>query len=438
MARPLRVVHAQGSPRARASAQPAPMSLRPNLWPVGPQVWGATRTVAPRAPRRRARPRLAYHALPMGIRALAMLALIALGPSCAPRCEVSSDCTPDGVCRSGRCRGVTCSAAAECAGRERCESGRCAAPPCEHHAECGAERVCVAGACVALDCARTADCPDAVCARGRCRACEYGSECEREEPTACAEGRCVPYECDVSSECEAGRVCVRNQCVPCDADTPCDDGRVCEAGACVPCVDDTQCGDMGACRDGRCSAICAGDGDCPHALGCRGRTHASPCGEPFCDGDQPTPFPRSFVCDPCQALAGGCPSGACDEELRCTCATNDDCATYLACRSGACTRCNEDSHCRCDQYCAAGECRDRCVDDAQCAGGRCHTTGRCVSCITDADCPGAERCFEDGCIGPCDNTFFSCAPFVPCTNGRCGLCANCRMGAPSAPVRACP
>ena len=128
----------------------------------------------------------------------------------------------------------------------------------------------------------------------------------------------------------------------------------------------------------------------------------------------------------------------CDDDLRCVCASNDECATHLACRGGVCGRCVEDGECRCDQYCAAGECRPRCTSDADCEGGRCAPAGHCVICVADDDCPGEERCYEDGCVGPCTGGLFSCAPFVPRSNGRCGLCGECDRGPRTSTIRSCP
>lgn len=61
----------------------------------------------------------------------------------------------------------------------------------------------------------------------------------------------------------------------------------------------------------------------------------------------------------------------------------------------ACTRdwdCDGDDICL-DRVCAPAECDDT----VSCAGGlECNVWGRCVECFIDQQCPGSERCSDEG------------------------------------------
>jgi hypothetical protein len=411
---------------------------------AGSEVWGRPRRLWGAPPEAARDVRASAGGAPPAWRArMSRLALasIVLCSGCwldpGAECELDGDCLPEERCEGGACVPRECDIADDCASGA-CFDGRCAA--CGSDADCGAgdAQVCASGDCVERQCTVNSDCADGrACASGICLPCTYDGQCGPDE--ACHHGGCVLRECYMSDGCTAGLVCDQGRCLPCGPTVQCEGGLACVGATCVPCTSDADCGADRLCRSERCHSICASDAECGNTLvmGCRSRDEPLPCGEIFCAGEA-TSFPQHAVCDPCQRNSGGCATGECDADLRCTCGTNADCPSNLVCNGGVCTGCNDDDQCGCDRYCQASECRDRCTSDADCGGGRCLvSTGRCVPCTSDADC-GGETCYEDGCVGMCGD-LLSCAPFVPCEdNGRCGFCGECRVGPNTDPIGRCP
>lgn len=413
------------------------------------------------------------------------LLVCALGlGGCKRRCETREDCAAGEACARGACAPAECSSASECA-EGGCVEGLCA--PCYDDAHCEPTQGCVADRCVERECATTADCAGEACFDGFCAPCSADDHCDG-ELVCSSTGACVEPECTVAADCADGRICVASLCVLCTDDVQCGGpnrachhgecvdrecsepdhctgGTVCDMGLCLPCGPGVACPDLLACvggvcqactldaecaagrpcRDGRCLPTCVDNGDCgiDGVLGCRSRTQARPCSsDGFCGG-RSGPWSTGSICDACGSASAGCPSGECDEDKLCICATNADCPDALVCTGGRCRGCTMDAQCGCGRYCAASECHDRCESDADCPGSsRCDTTtGRCALCLTDADCPDRQVCYEDGCSGPCSGELGGgCAPFVTChANRRCGGCADCDLGPPDLPaVAPCP
>lgn len=128
-------------------------------------------------------------------------------------------------------------------------------------------------------------------------------------------------------------------------------------GRCVACTTDAHC----AAPTGRCD---------PSLLRCVGCTSSDDCVSPAsCD-----PATRQCLV-PCREEDDPCPSGLhCNERMR------------------RCATCYEKSHCeRYGQGLACDVSTGRCITcrtDASCNGGRCDTfLGRCVACLSADDCP---------------------------------------------------
>jgi len=379
-------------------------------------------------------------------------------------CSARSDCLSDEICDANQCVPEQCARTSDCSASDRCDQGRCvmreclatgdchgaacidgACAPCTSASDCGGTLLCNAGACMTRECTTLADCTmGRICNAGLCAPCTADTDCGDPSARACSHGHCVTRECSTNAECTGRELCDQGVCAPCSATLACPNQLACLAGTCSACTMDADCGPGHSCRSGLCFFPCASAADCadPGALGCRDRTGTRSCPtDGFCGGGT-GPFPTGAICDACGLATGGCPSGMCDADHRCMCATHADCPAALACTGGRCVACTADADCGCGHYCDAGECHARCGGATDCPGGHCDaSTGRCVSCSSDADCSGGQRCYEDGCAGPCNGMLGGgCAPFVTCSaTMRCGDCGSCQFGPPHrASVTTCP
>ena len=199
----------------------------------------------------------------------------------------------------------------------------------------------------------------------------------------------------------------------------------------APCPDDDN--------DGVPLAACApaGAGDCDDNDPAIRPGAADPCGDGVdqdCDGvdrECPTGCEMNPTLDPCDDVdddcdgrvdecSGTCDGGACLGVVDSPCAADADCADRLRCVDGACTPlepgglCDDDPDCPADATCArqiacdpdldrcyAGQ-GGRCLASCDCSGAWlcAEDTGRCVTCLIDAQCDGDAICVGGLCATP--------------------------------------
>ncbi len=227
----------------------------------------------------------------------------------------------------------TCSDDCPCEGKDVCNEGVCCTP-----VTCVGE---------GLVCGTW---PDACGGEVKCGTCVtwLGSYCTLEGQCACVP-TCAGKECGtdgcggVCGGCPLGMACSAEQkCEPvtCYNDFECTGfDMICDPLdlVCVDCVYSWQCGGAGQiCKDGSCLGVwpCAGDGDCPPDQG------------PLCVLPQ-----------------------------------------------GYCAWCLDDEDCGESGWCDGLQCvlPDPCETGADCPAGVCDpSTGTCVDCLVEADCPGVD------------------------------------------------
>jgi hypothetical protein len=280
------------------------------------------------------------------------------GLACLPngrcgRLPAGSECSSNGMCRSGDCGLVTCNAVCGdgfCDGTEVCGN----ASPFSCFGDCG---TCGLGqACTAdSDCASSDTCLLGTCAPKL----PEGSPCESDND--CQNGDCELFTCGgvkclTDSECSGlgAELCVAGFCLPAKLpnNQPCVRNAMCQSGVC----------NLGLCKPAGSVAVggvCSTDAACSSG-DCVAGICAAVCG----DG----------TCSPPQEICGYASSG-----LDC----NADCG-----------KCNNGLPCNSDGDCKSGNCvLAVCVADCKIIG---------ASCSSDGDCCG-ENCVDLGILGKrCD------------------------------------
>lgn len=188
----------------------------------------------------------------------------------------------------------------------------------------------------------------------------------------------------------------------CHSNLDCHDGQLCVDGSCQGAATKVDCG-----RQQRCN----GDANCGEHGACEGGCCLPSCAtDPDCGADQVC---RSGVCREAGA--------ACTADVDCPNATAPTCEPD----SGACVRCVADSDCALGEFCQSHGCKappaSGCSADTQCKAvpqlSHClATAGRCVACLTDAQCPRPT-------VGgvTCDLTNHACRVVIP----GCDADADC-------------
>lgn len=160
-----------------------------------------------------------------------------------------------------------------------------------------------------------------------------------------------------------------------------------DAGAPPP-----QCGPSKACA---APLVCDASGACVECTS-----------DANCGGANPACDPLNKRCVPCRATVGCSAPYVCSPSapfcvLPCIDGNSTDCPGFIeSCRAGVCSSCNEGADCAEGMWCDLphGRCV-ACLSDANCSGAtpRCHQgTGVCEACLTNADCP-SQACFQGSC-----------------------------------------
>ncbi|MEZ4337424.1 MAG: hypothetical protein R3B82_12455, partial [Sandaracinaceae bacterium] len=169
---------------------------------------------------------------------------------------------------------------------------------------------------------------------------------------------------DAGGECAAG----------------CDDGLdctadACEAGACVHTPDDARC------TDGSAGTCVVGFG-CQYA-GCTPDTCvAGPCEVAHCAGDSCV---IESACGATEECCGGtCVPAGCDDRDPCT---DDTCGGAACTHTPNTATCDDGVFCNGADTCGGGTCSTHAGDPCSGASVCDETSGSCVGCVGDADCP---------------------------------------------------
>lgn len=366
-------------------------------------------------------------------------------------CEDDLGCRGIRLCVGGACTDP-CMEDAACPGNRACVDGLCPeAEPCLVAEDCDADRACVEGACRPACGALLPPCPDQLICDDGLGACRPDDRCRADDAcpagTWCADARCV-QDCVEDADCPGNRPCdvARGRCVeadPCLAPEDCDAGRVCERFTCVSacgrdadcpgaqrcdlesarcreperCGDDVDCLGERRCQGGVCDDPCAAHADCPGAQRCDGDrcVGAEPCaGDDDCPGRERCRAGQCQAPD-CEADAD-CPGGVCVDTVCAprppyTCADAEGCPLEQICAPvGACA---PDGACDGD-----GDCPAR--------APTCDPLGRCVACVVDAQCAGAETCIDGVCAldRRCDGDA-DCPGSRVCQAGICAPAGDC-------------
>src|SRR6185436_4137319 len=72
------------------------------------------------------------------------------------------------------------------------------------------------------------------------------------------------------------------------------------------------------------------------------------------------------------------------------CKADKDCKDHQVCAAGKCVECITDAQCPAGKHCSANACvSPECKSDSECDGGVCQA-GKCKACATDSEC-GPDR-----------------------------------------------
>lgn len=168
------------------------------------------------------------------------------------------------------------------------------------------------------------------------------------------------------------------------------------------------------CINGEC-VECESDGDCDPNEQCD-------------DGTCETKF---VTCDSEEDCLGNqtCVLGTCDGG---ECESDADCGAIIGglCSNGRCLLCITNAQCEMDKKCFGGSCvpRDACESDADCDADKYCSTGACFPDCDPNDCNDNNACTSDSCVDQaCSNTRITCDTAATCPagcNAEClgGIC----------------
>lgn len=275
-------------------------------------------------------------------------------------CLTRDDCSPDEVCREGRCAmpPATCASADDCPSGKACVGERCEAS-CTGSGACAAPLLCN---------------PQS----GRCEVCSQENPCGANK--ACFDGACVATRvCRNTGECSSwtdGTVCLVASCANCASDADCDTAPYA--------TQKRLCTTEGLCR----SVECTSDTICRSALGelgfCDAASHTCKRGE--CVSDEHCADAKPY-CDvtthTCKAAPAGCNVQTCTQQCQSqgkTC--NEATCECIAAPAG----CRQSADCGPNRACFSGNCEQYAVSgSAPCDLLSCYL-GACVGSVTGAPC----------------------------------------------------
>ncbi len=326
------------------------------------------------------------------------------------RCDPSraegepSGCTWDAALREGQ----ACNNGVYCDGNDTCQSGQCKpldaeADPCPASLSCDPVRDSCVGCTSDAQCAGTGR---PFCRDGEvCVECLNDSDCDDTNPCTadtCSEsGDCEHTDIAAGTACPGGNVCDGGgSCVQCISDAQCSGSTPrCNTASntCVRCLANSDCDDTNPCTNDRCGTdntcsnppVAAG-ATCPGGNVCDGSGNCVECiSDAQCSGSTPRCNPASNTCVRCLA------NSDCDDTNPCT---NDRCGTDNTCTNpplASGTTCPGGNVCD-----SSGRCVE-CVSNAQCSGSStplCHPDfNTCVECFIDRNCPAGRRCLAGFC-----------------------------------------
>lgn len=257
---------------------------------------------------------------------------------------------------------------------------------------------------------------------------ERGSSCD--STNDCADD----LSCVVTHDCPVGVNCANKSCQPSNFGLM-GSGKSCFISECSSKAD--CCGDMPETLPAKCAkrnSIC----NTPYVPGCTTKvcTGNQECGEGTCAAS--TCYYGATAC----MTTADCPVNSCDAVSQ-TCAVSTLACSATACLTNTClTRycnCTNPEYAPTSAICSDPDCEgvcgfnceeDRCVVDTRCGSDlECGATtphcddGKCVECLTDADCE-KEECIDGHC-GPECKTDTQCKVFEACQAEEC-VYVGCR------------
>jgi concanavalin A-like lectin/glucanase superfamily protein/uncharacterized protein DUF2341 len=377
------------------------------------------------------------------------------------QCSGAPECRVDVCDGSGGCdlvdeqEGVLCTQDPDfCNGAEECQSGVCVSPgnPCPVEGDCDEDLNICAGCgdgevtgsedcdpaiggtncCDPLTCLWTSSGevdPQGQCSGApECRVdvCDGGGGCTvvdaidgtgcSGDAVGCTDDECQSGSCQHivnNSNCpDDGNFCNGNEF--CDAVNDCDStgdpctggGQLCDGAntRCVDCLAAGDCDDSVACTDNSCNPgpgtcvytpnndNCPNDGNfCNGLESCDAVSDCVSSGDPCTAGGQLCDGPNSRCVD-CLA------AGDCDDSVSCTdnsCNPGSGTCVYTP-NNGNCP--DDGIFCNGSEYCHAVNDCDHSGDPCTAGGQLCDVSGgRCVDCLTGADCDDTVDCTDNGC-----------------------------------------
>lgn len=430
-------------------------------------------------------------------------------------CPIGQDCTLNGLCENGnpgiiKCTedttpdaddridaectpytpyqfcfvkdGATDGICAECLENSDCEGNQ----RCNENNRCDGDNNDETGCSNSMECLDNKHCQVSADGTGTCVECLNNSQCPPNQVCA-GTNKCTDNNgtCQHHGDCSYGLYCDiyfggNGLCVQCLEDAHCPEGKTCEMLSCVDGeTDPTECGTDNDCtgtqkycyQEGNQQAICVEcikDEHCSGGLVCNPvQNCVDPSDETACKTNNDCLVgvclkkegSETGVCVSCIKDAD-CPTGQiCHDDHYCVhhdpvpeCNSKNDCLTgecYLenSGTSGICVECLSDNDCPGEQLCNQYQkCTDsneppicdtenNCTDPANCYTPEGNTTGFCLPCLSDSECKEGEVCTEEF---ECkvQNPIDTCNGANPCDKGKCyvadgqpvgsdGICVEC-------------
>ncbi len=340
------------------------------------------------------------------------------GGACTAQAPATQDCAPY-ACTAGACQ-TSCTQDAQCATGNYCSAGTCV-PQSSQGTACTAGDQCRSGFCaggLCCDKACTGQCKacsaaltggtDGTCADVTAGTPDPSGACAVEAPTSCgtdgncaAGGTCEDYASGTAcgTTCSGSQITVRTcdgtgvcngTAAACPGNFRCASGTACGT-TCAPgqnqCASGFYC-DAGMCVTSNAGAACASNSDCSSLL----------CLGGFC-----------CVTNQCNKMGGGpgnCGGNACEAGTgACNAAP-----ALTSCGPTSCVTSTEARDYVCDGMGACQQVQIMCPTTC--------TSGKCATCVADADCSQYGWCDAGACM-PKGQSGATCAAANQCLSGVC-------------------